>query len=197
MRNLHENETGIVSLIIEIADLLSNAAVSPNHTPNVYATFLRRLITAGTGHPTAPPSRCASPTSTKISGSKDVTISKVDHDEEGGQSKDAADESLTSHTLHTAIDNNAALEANHVLPGWGGGLGGVSADDQTGLESLFAQGFFDSALLPGQYSCRNWSISSLIRFANRFSSHDESNAYPIPWFSNHPRHCQYATLLSE
>ncbi|KAG8863074.1 hypothetical protein FRB96_009254 [Tulasnella sp. 330] len=56
-RPFMEDEKKIIQLVTEMADLLEEVAVNPYHTPALYSTFLRALVSSKTGASKAPSPR--------------------------------------------------------------------------------------------------------------------------------------------
>lgn len=151
-----EDEQKTISLVNDVADLLENVAVSPLHTPALYSTLLKALISARVN-------------GTSRAGSPDHTASNGSRKEVGGSGEFGgsgavlnSDASTRSPFLgqHPEIVPNAA---DFQFNGEMGPVADIStfpptmapnnqpedASNMMSMDSILSTGFWDSVLVPG------------------------------------------------
>ncbi|CAE6494613.1 unnamed protein product [Rhizoctonia solani] len=151
-----ESEQKTLQLVTDIADVLEQIAANPYHTPALYSTFLRALITAKKESATAPPSPRLPPTE----GQETITDGHVH-----GQIQQPNGPTLS----HNEPVNEVVLNGMRMYPPTGDGPlgpldvpdgafppvfdGHVESEHHTmdglGMDQMFSSGFWDSMLMPG------------------------------------------------
>lgn len=150
-----ENEQSIINLVKDVTNVLAEIAVNSHHTPALYSTFLRALISARTDAPAQ------------------------EGEDVGDQSDNMSNGDLTNHSNGNNNNNaNSALFAGNQPMGMNGtnGIGDYSfagemppavdistfpptmadmpsSDSQMGMlfvENFLSDGFWDSVLVPGK-----------------------------------------------
>ncbi|KAG9122257.1 hypothetical protein FRC07_001458 [Ceratobasidium sp. 392] len=158
------SETKTLPIVQEIADVLEKIAANPYHTPALYSSFLRALISAKKEAVTAPPSpRLGSrqgphPDSSATDNQVQHTGPTISPDEPMGDATalgmglrmfpPTGDGSLSSSDfLHTG---DPVPQLDESFPPQLHGQGG--SDDASlslGMDHMFSNGFWDSMLMPG------------------------------------------------
>ncbi|KAG8699118.1 hypothetical protein FRC08_005498 [Ceratobasidium sp. 394] len=154
------NELKTIPIVQEVADVLEKIAANPYHTPALYSTFLRALISAKKDAVTAPPSprQGSRGQSTGEEDQGQQTGPTISPDEPMGDPTGlgmglklfppTGDGALSSSDfLHTG---DSVPQLDESFPPQLHGQGG--ADDPSmslGMEHMFSNGFWDSVLMPG------------------------------------------------
>jgi hypothetical protein len=142
-----QNEQKIIDLVNDIATVLGDVAINSHHTPALYSTFLRALISARTDVPQQQPQHLQQQQSQPQT---EVVVG----DEVAGQN----DMSLFGSTMSTNGVNNFHFTSEMgpvadmstfpptmaTLPTSDEGIGMLSMDN------IFSNGFWDSVLVPGR-----------------------------------------------
>ena len=153
-----EDEQKTISLVNDVADLLENIAVGPLHTPALYSTFLRALISARVSGA----SRAGSPVHSAANGSrKDEASENMSGSNAPGLTADASTRSpFLGHHVET-IPNPAEFQFNSEM----GPVADISTFPPTmapnnqqedtsnmlSMDSILSTGFWDSVLVPGTH----------------------------------------------
>ncbi|KAB5595391.1 Fungal Zn(2)-cys(6) binuclear cluster domain containing protein [Ceratobasidium theobromae] len=150
-----DNEQKTLKLVQNIADLFEQIAANPYHTPALYSTFLRALITAKKESATAPSS--PKPVNGQDPGTADEQVQQ-NHGPTISPDEPMGDTSVYTMGLRlypptgdgALFGEQAAGFDDSFPPPMGGHIGG---DDATmnglGMEHMFSNGFWDSMLMPG------------------------------------------------
>ncbi|KAF8607837.1 hypothetical protein BDV93DRAFT_467449, partial [Ceratobasidium sp. AG-I] len=158
-----DNERKTIAIVQDIANVLEGIAANPYHTPALYSTFLRALITAKKESVTAPPS----PRQGNSRDEASVAEDQMQHHTGPTISPDepmmgdptalglglklfppAGDGVLSSSDfLHTG-DPAPQLDESFP-PQLHGQMGSDDAGASLGMEQMFSNGFWDSMLMPG------------------------------------------------
>lgn len=161
-----DSERKTIAIVQDIANVLEQIAANPYHTPALYSTFLRALITAKKDAVTAPPSP-------RQGNSRDEGSTSEDHMQSHNGPTISPDEPMmgdatalglglklfpptgdgvlsSSDFLHTG-DPAPQLDESFP-PQLHGQVGADDAGASLGMEQMFSNGFWDSMLMPGTYS---------------------------------------------
>lgn len=152
-----ENEPKTVAMVKDIADLLESIAADGLHTPALYSTFLRALISAKTDPPKA-----ASPDFPPIVNGDAPSVSATDQ-----TSGFEADPSLGLKIFETSADPTFSPAIDFQLTSEMGPVADMSTfpptmaapqaigDESHGLgmsmDNILSTGFWDSMLVPGKW----------------------------------------------
>jgi hypothetical protein len=176
-----QNEQKIIDLVNDIATVLGDVAINSHHTPALYSTFLRALISARTDVPQQQPQHLQQQQSQPQT---EVVVG----DEVAGQN----DMSLFGSTMSTNGVNNFHFTSEMgpvadmstfpptmaTLPTSDEGIGMLSMDN------IFSNGFWDSVLVPG-YSDTMEGLSGGFVFGAGGSSLITPGWLPSPLPSGH------------
>ncbi|QRV72781.1 Fungal specific transcription factor domain [Ceratobasidium sp. AG-Ba] len=153
------NESKTLPIVQEIAEVLEKIAANPYHTPALYSTFLRALINAKKDAVTAPPSPGQN--------SRDRSIGAEDQSQHTGPTISPDDPMSDPVTLGMGLrmfppTGDGALSSSDFLhtgdsvpqldesfPPQLHGHGGTDDLMPSGMEHIFANGFWDNVLMPG------------------------------------------------
>ena len=150
-----EDEQKTISLVNDVADLLENVAVSPLHTPALYSTLLKALISARVNGT----SRAGSPDHTTSNGSK----REVGSGDVGGPGIALNPDASTRSPF---LSHHPEIVPNTVDFQFNGEMGPVAdistfpptmapnnqaedASNMLSMDSILSTGFWDSVLVPG------------------------------------------------
>ncbi|KAG8905358.1 hypothetical protein FRB99_000186 [Tulasnella sp. 403] len=160
-----DNEQGILDLVGEVADLLETVAVTPYHTPALYSTFLRALITSKSGR-----TRQDSPA---LGGSDDQADRPMDPSAtipvSGGtlDGEHRASNPSTSGDKAFSPPRDVPMTSYNPFTHFNGETGPVQAQDMStfpptfaappdpnengvfSMDNILGNGFWDSVLIPG------------------------------------------------
>ncbi|KAH8813625.1 fungal-specific transcription factor domain-containing protein [Flagelloscypha sp. PMI_526] len=159
-----DSEQRILAMVTDVANLLESCAVNPHHTPALYSTFLKALVTAKfeeqIPQPVAPQPQQAMDTNGMLNTNggpgpilsmNDTTTNFLDqyqfHGEMGNSSHDMSTfpPTMLSPPSATAPDfASASLGA-----GAGNGSGGLGNPSSNDSLNILSSGFWDSMLVPG------------------------------------------------
>lgn len=145
------NEQKIIDLVNDIATVLGDVAINSHHTPALYSTFLRALISARTDAPQHQHQQQQQQQQQQAQPQTEVVVG----DEVVGQN----DMSLFGSTMSTNGMNNFHFTSEMgpvadmstfpptmaTLPTSDEGMGMLS------MENIFSNGFWDSVLVPGAF----------------------------------------------
>ncbi|KAG0695278.1 fungal-specific transcription factor domain-containing protein [Suillus ampliporus] len=141
-----ENEQNIIDLVKDVANVLAEVAVNSHHTPALYSTFLRALISARTDSP-------QEPEDVPSSGEHSDTMSHGDMTNNLNNSALFANATMGMNGTNGMSDYSFASEMGPVadISTFPPTMADMPSSDMgmLSMENILSNGFWDSVLVPG------------------------------------------------
>lgn len=139
-----QNEQKIIDLVNDIATVLGDIAINSHHTPALYSTFLRALISARTDVPQQQQQQAQQqpqPQTELVVG--DEVVGQNDMSLFGSTSTNGMNDFYLTSEMGPVADMSTFPPTMATMPTSDEGMGMLS------MENIFSNGFWDNVLVPG------------------------------------------------